>query len=170
MDAAFRRRRQRQDRGADVAAHLGVVTGLAHQMRDQRRGRGLSVGAGDGDERCVRCMKLALAAEQFDVADHLDARLLRCNHRPVRLRMGQRHARRQHQHSKIRPRHVAQIGGRETGLCRFRELRWRVVAGDHFRPARLQRMTARKPRSAEAEHGNRLTLEGSDRRHVVTAA
>ena len=31
------RRLQRQDRGADVAAHLRVVTGDAHQMRDQRR-------------------------------------------------------------------------------------------------------------------------------------
>ena len=75
MHAAHPRRLQRQDRGADIAAHLGVVAGDLHQMRDQRgRGR-LAVGAGDRDERRIRRMAAALAAEQFDVADHLDAGL-----------------------------------------------------------------------------------------------
>ena len=69
------RRLQRQDRGADIAAHLGVVTGDPHQMRDQRRGGGFAVGAGDGDERRVRRMTAPLPAKQLDIADHLDAGL-----------------------------------------------------------------------------------------------
>ena len=170
MNATRRRRLQRQDRGADVTAHLGVVACLAHQVRDQRRGGGLAVGAGDGDERRIGRMALALAAEQFDVADHFDASLLRGDHGPVRLGMGQRHARRQHQRCEIRPGDRPQIRGDETGPRRFRHLRQCVVTGDHLRATRLQRMTACKPRSAEAEHGNRLALEGSDRRHAFTAA
>ena len=75
MDAAHARRLQRQDRGADIAAHLGVVAGDLHQMRDQRGGGRFAVGAGDGDERRIRRMTAALAAEQLDVADHLDAGL-----------------------------------------------------------------------------------------------
>jgi hypothetical protein len=96
MDPAHARRLQRQDRGADIAAHLGVITGDAHQMRDQsRRGR-FAVGAGDGDERRIGRMTPPLAAKQFDIADDFDAGLLRRQHRPVRRRMGERRARRQH--------------------------------------------------------------------------
>ena len=130
MDAAGARRLQRQDRGADIAAHLRIVAGHAHQMRDQRRGGRFAVGAGDGDERRIRRVTAALAAEQFDVADHLDAGLPRCQHRPVRRRMGQRRAGRQHQRGKIRPRDLAQIRGDEAGLRRLRQIvaryrRWR---------------------------------------------
>jgi hypothetical protein len=92
MHAPHPRRLQRQDRGADIAAHLGVVAGDLHQMRDERgRGR-LAVGAGDRDERRIGRVAAALAAEQFDVADHLDAGLARHQHAPVRRRMRQRRA------------------------------------------------------------------------------
>src|SRR5262249_41705852 len=70
--ASVIRRRQREDRGADVAADLSVAAGRAQEMRDLRRSRRLAVGAGDGDERRFRCTRAPLAAEQFDVADHLD--------------------------------------------------------------------------------------------------
>ena len=171
MHAAHPRRLQRQDRGADIAAHLGVVAGDLHQMRDQRgRGR-LAVGAGDGDERRVRRVTAALAAEQFDVADHLDAGLPRHQHRPMRRRMGQRRAGRQDQRGEIRPRHRAQIGGDEAGLRRLGDIVGAVVAGDHFRAARLQRVAARKPGAAEAEHRDRLARKGGDGDHErVTAA
>ncbi len=79
--ASHARRLQRQDRGADIAAHLGVEAGTAHQMRDQRRGSRFAVGAGDGDERRVRRVAAPLAAEQLDVADHLDAGLARASAR-----------------------------------------------------------------------------------------
>jgi hypothetical protein len=70
VDAARARRFQRQDRGADIAAHLGVVAGDLCEMRNQRgRGR-LAVGAGDRDERRVGRVTATLAAEQLDIADH----------------------------------------------------------------------------------------------------
>ena len=77
MDAVARRRLERQDRRADVAAHLHVAAGLAQDVGDQRRRGRLAVGAGDGDERRVRRELRALAAEQLDVADDLDAGGLR---------------------------------------------------------------------------------------------
>lgn len=101
VDAPHARRLQRQDRGADIAAHLGVVAGDFRQMRDQRRRGRLAVGAGDGDERCVRRVPSPLAAEQLDVADDLDPGLARLQHAPVRHRMSERHAGREHERSEI---------------------------------------------------------------------
>ena len=167
------RRLQRQDRSADIAAHLGVVAGDLGQMRDQRGGGRLAVGAGDGDERRIRRVTPPLAAKQFDIADHLDAGLPRHQHRPMRHRMGQRRAGRQDQGRKIRPRNRAQIGGGETGLRCLGDILGAVVAGDHCRAARLQRVAARKARTAEAEHGDRFACEGSDGDHdgmTITAA
>ena len=77
VDPSHARRLQRQDRGADIAAHLRVVTGDPHQMRDQRGGGRFAVGAGDGDERRIRRITASFAAEQLDIADHLDAGLAR---------------------------------------------------------------------------------------------
>ncbi len=139
MHAPHPRRLQRKDRGADIAAHLGVVAGHLHQMRDQRRRGRLAVGAGDGDERRVRRMAAALAAEQFDVADHLTAGLPRHQHRPMRRRMRQRRAGGQDQRREIRPRHRAQIGGDEAGLRRL---------GDIVGSCRRRRSLRRRPPSA----------------------
>ena len=168
MDAAGARRLQRQDGGADIAAHLGVVAGHAHQMCDQRGGGRFAVGAGDRDEGCIRRVTPPLAAEQFDVADHLHAGLARREHSPVRRRMGQRHPRRQHQGGEVRPRHRAQVRGDEARFGGFRKPVDTVIAGDHLRAARLQRMAARKPRASEAEHRDRLAREGSDGNHGWT--
>ena len=136
MHAARARRLEREDRGADVAAHLHVVAGFAHQVRDQRGGGRLAVGAGDRHERRVRRSARALAAEQFDVADHRNAGPLRGEHGPVRRRMRQRHAGRQHQRSEVGPRDFAQIGGGEAGLRRLGEALGIVVAGDDVRRRR----------------------------------
>ena len=132
-DAAHARRLQRQDRGADIAAHLGVVASEPGQMRDQRRCGGLAVGAGDGDERRVRRVAATLAAEQFDVADHLDAGLARHQHAPVRRRMRQRRAGGENQRGEIRPGDGAQIGGDEAGLRGLGDVVRIVVGGDDFR-------------------------------------
>ncbi len=163
------RRLQRQNRGADVAAHLAIVAGDPHQMRDQRRGGGFAVGAGDGDERRIGGMTPPFPTKQLDIADHLDAGLLRRQHGPVRRRMGERRARRQHQRCEIRPRYLAQIRGDESGLRGFGDVVGVVVAGDHFGPARFQGVAARQSRAAEAEHRNRLAREGGDGDQAITA-
>ena len=53
VDAVCGRRLQVQDGGADVAAHLHVASRRAQDVGDERRGRRLAVGAGDGDERRI---------------------------------------------------------------------------------------------------------------------
>ena len=50
VDAAVSGRLEREDRSADIAAHLHVASRLVQDMRDQRRRRGLAVGAGNRDE------------------------------------------------------------------------------------------------------------------------
>ena len=83
--------------------------------------------------------------------------------------MGERRARRQHQGREIRPRHFAQIRGDEAGLRGLGDVVGVVVAGDHLGAARLQRVAARKPGAAEAEHRNRLAREGGDGDHGLTS-
>ena len=165
MDAALGGRLQRQDGGADIAAHLGVEAGLAHQMRDQRRGGRFAVGAGNRDERRVGGMPRALATEQFDVADHLDAGRLRHLHGPVRHGIRQRHAGSQDQRGEIFPRHATQIGGDEIGARGLDHAVDAVVAGDHLGAAFTQRMARSEARAAEAEYGDRLAGKGSDGDH-----
>ena len=168
VDAARARRLQRQDRGADIAAHLGVVAGNLCEMSDQRcRGR-LAVGAGDRNERRVRRVAATFAAEQLDVADHLDTRLARFQHAPVRHRVGQRHAGREHERCEIAPGNAAQIRGDETGLRRLGDVVGIVVGGDHLGAAGLQRVAGGEPRAAEAEHRDRLAGEGCNRDHRGT--
>ena len=101
--AAGARRIERQDRPADVAAERHLAAAHRQQMRDEsRRGR-LAVGAGDGDERRCRHGAATLAAEQFDVADDLDAGRTCADHWPGRLRMSERNAGRQHQGGEALP-------------------------------------------------------------------
>ncbi len=170
MDPPHARRLQRQDRGADIAAHLGVVTGDPHQMRDQRGGGRFAVGAGDGDERRIRRMTASFAAEQLDIADHLDAGLraastVQCGAGWVSGAPGVSTSAAKRAHDTL-----AQIRGDKAGLRRLGELFGTVVAGDHFGAARLQGVAARQPRSAEAEHRDRLAREGGDGDQLFTAA
>ena len=170
MNAAKLRRIERQNRGADVAAHLRVVTGLAHQMRDQRGGGRFSVGAGDGDEWRARRMTSAFATEQFNVADDFDTGILRQLYSPVRSRMRERHAGRQNECGKIFPRYIAQICSFETrrrGLGHFLRA---VVTGDHVCTTGLQGMTACKSRPAQAEYRDGLACEGRDGNQKPTSA
>jgi hypothetical protein len=170
VHAARARRLQRQDRGADIAAHLGVVAGEPGQMRDQRRGSRLAVGAGDGDEGRIRRVTAALAAEQLDVADHFDGVLARHQHAPVRRRMSQRRAGREDQRGEVCPGDSAQIGGDETGLGCLRDVVGIVIGGDNFGAACLQCVTACEPRTTEAEHRDRLACKGGDGDHEPLSA
>src|SRR3979411_1732972 len=114
-------------------------------------------------------MAPSLPAQQFAIAYHFDAALLRRQYGPVRRRVGKRRARREHERCEIRPRYLAQIRGDEAGLRGFGELVGAVVAGDHLRPARLQGVTASKPGAAEPEYRDRLAGDGSDGDQMITA-
>src|SRR6185312_11816333 len=63
------------------------------------------------------------------------------------------------------PGNLAQIGGDETGLRGLRDVLGIVVAGDDLDAPRLQRVTARKARTAEPEHRDRLARKGGDGDH-----
>ena len=164
MDAARRRRREVKHRHADIAAELHVAPGLPQHVGDQRRRRRFAVGAGDGDQRRVGRARRALAGEQFDVADHLDAGRLRPLDRPVRLRVGQRHAGRQQQGVEARPIGLAQIDQGKLGRLGARGLA--VVPRSDLRAAGDQRARGREPGAAEAEQRDAAPGEGRDRRHA----
>jgi hypothetical protein len=163
--AGLVRRRERQDRGADIAAKLGLAAGGIEEMRGERRGGRLAVGAGDGDERRFRDTRAPLAAEQLDVADHLDRRRVRQRRRPMRRRVGERHAGREHQRGNPRPVDLAQVGGRNAGAGRLDDDVRAVVPAEDVRAAREQRACARQPRPAEAEDGDLLSGESGNGNH-----
>ena len=86
---------------------------------------------------------------------------------PVRRRMRQRHAGRQHQRRDARPIDLAQIGGRNAGAGRLRDGLGVVVPADDVGAAGEQRARARQPRAAQAEHRDLLSGKDGDRDHGV---
>src|SRR5215475_5349700 len=109
------RRSEREDRCADIAAELRVHAGRGDEMRDQRRRRRLAIGAGDADEWSIRREMPTFAAEQFDIADHLDAGFACKLHGPMRQWMGERNAGREHERGKLRPIDDMQISRGNAG-------------------------------------------------------
>src|SRR4029077_9710511 len=97
---------------------------------DQRRGGRFAVRARDGDERRAGRDLGALAAEELDVADHLDARRLGELDRPMGLRMGERHAWREHESREAPPLRAAQILDREALAARLLDPVWRIIPQD----------------------------------------
>ena len=83
IDAALAERRKIERAAADVATDFASRAGLLEDVADQRRGRRLAVGAGDGDEACRRFG----AGQQLDVADDLLAG--RTRRRRYGMRRGQ---------------------------------------------------------------------------------
>ena len=167
VDAAHPRRLQRQDRGADIAAELGVVAGALGEMGDQRRRGRLAVGAGDGDERGVGRVAAPLAAEQLDVADDLDGHGAGEADRPMRRRMGERNAGRKHQRRDLRPVELAQVGGRNPRARRVGDAGGTVVPAHHVGAAGEQRAGRDQAGAAEAEHGDFFSRERGDRDHGI---
>ena len=165
VHAARRGRQQRQDRGADIAAELRVVVRGLEQMRHQRRRGGLAVGAGDRDERRVGRDVAPLAAEQLDVADHLDRRVARKPDRPVRRRMRERHAGREHQRGDPAPVDMAQVGDRNAGGARLLDRLLVVVERDHVGAAGEQRARAREPEAPRPNSASFLPAKRRDRDH-----
>ena len=140
------------------------------EVRDERRGGRFPVGPGDGDERRTRREAAALAAEQLDVADHLDGGFSRERNAPVRARMGERNAGREHQRRDLRPIELPQVGGRNAGCVRLRHALRIVVEGDHVGAAGEERARAHQSRAAQPEHGDLLTGEGGNGDHGALSA
>ncbi len=170
MDAVARGRLKRQDRRADVAAHLHVAAGLAQDVGDERRRRRLAVGAGDGDERRVGRELRALAAEQLDVADDLDAGGFRRASPTSAARDGSaaRRARGSAPQSAT-SRRCEDRRSRSPALAAFAIAVGAVVAGDDPRPAAFQRQRRREPRAAEPEQRDGAAGEGGGGGHAVNA-
>ena len=153
MDAIVGRRLERQHGGADIATHLDVAAGRLQHMRDQGGGGRLAIGAGDADHRSLRRDLRPLQEEQLDVADHRDSCGLGLLHRPVRRRMGQRHAGREHESGKARPVGAGEIEDVEALGRRLVAARLVIVPASDPGPSGDQRARRREPRAAEAEEG-----------------
>ncbi len=160
------RRLEREDGGADIAADLGIVTGGAREMGGERSGGRLAVGAGDRHERGGGRLAATLAAEQLDVADHLDRRSLRAPDRPVRRRMGERHAGREHQRGDSRPVDPTQVGGRYARTRGLGEGIGIVVPAHDVGAAAQQRARSGQTRAAQTEDRHPSAGEAGDRDHL----
>ena len=89
IDAAFHRRPHQENRGADVSAHVNIPAQCLKDMADERRGGGFAIGPGNRNNPRARARNFPL--EHFRVADDFNPGGLGLHHRPVRLRMGERH-------------------------------------------------------------------------------
>jgi hypothetical protein len=163
VDASGTRRLERENGGADIAADLGVVTGAAHDMCNERRGGRFPVGSRDRDERSLRRLAAPLAAVQLDVADHLDRRRARKPDRPVRGGMGERHPGGEHQRRNPGPFDMTKIGGRHAGARRLCNDVRIVVPANHVGAAGEQRARAREPGASQPEDCDLLSHKGRDR-------
>ncbi len=161
IDKAGSRRFEVERRPADIAADLGIQACSIQDMADQRRGGRLAVGAGDGDEfrRAV-----GLAEQQLYVANDFNAGRPRQSDDRMRLRMGQRHAGRQHKAGDIAPRPVARLGDRRAGRCRVAARCRPVVPGPDFgHAAAPRRANRRQPGPGQAENGDAAVLQMAQR-------
>ena len=83
----------------------------------------------------------------------------------MRLRMGQRHAGREHEHPEAAPVGLSEIDQRDArGFGALASGR-AVVPGGHFGAAGDKRARRRQPRAAKAEESDALSAQGLDRRH-----
>ena len=147
VDAAGRERLERQHRHADIAAHLRVAAGAVEEMRDQRGGGRFAVGAGDGDERAVCGRDFARSRQNNSMSPMISTSALRASaDRPMRRRMGERHAGRQHQRGDVRPIELAQILRLEAGGVRLGQLLLVVVEDDDLGAACDQRARRQQAR------------------------
>ena len=159
-------RRQVENWHADVAAHRHLAPGFFQHMRDQRGGRRFAVRAGDRDERRIRRPDAAFAREELDIADDRNPRCIRKVDRPMRGRVGQRHARREHEQLEAAPIGPREIDQRKACGGSAFSGGGAVVPSRHLGAARNQRPRGRQSRAAETEEGDALTAHGLDRRHA----
>src|SRR3954453_1565803 len=149
MHALRRRRRERENRRADIAAELHIMPESAKEMCDQRRCRRLAVGAGNRNARGRWGSFRACAAEELDVADDLDLGLASAFYAPVRLGMGQRNAWRQDQRTEIVPVGKLEFAYRQAFRPRGVAGLLVIVVSRDIGAPRQQRTRRSEPRPAE---------------------
>ncbi len=174
VGAARGRRIEREDRNPDVAAALRFDAACAEHVGDERRRRRFAVGPGHRHERRPGGFGAALATIELDVADDLDRGPAGERDAPMRRRIGERNAGREHERGDAGPVDLPEIAGGNAAARRHRDLGRIVVEGDHLTAAGFKRLAARKPGAAEPEHGHFFAREGRDRDHagspLITAA
>ena len=143
-----------EDGDADVAAHLDIGASRRQHMRDQCRRRRLAVGAGDADDLGCRRQPRALAEEQLDVADDLDAGRARPLHRPVRLGMRQRHAGSENERGEAAPVGACEIDDGNALGGAGGPGRITIIPGGNACAPRQQRTAGRSAGCAEPEDGD----------------
>ena len=172
IDGVGRRLRQGQHADAYVAADMDGETRLLQHPADQGGGGGLAVGAGDGDDLGPPGLGQGGdgAGEQLQVADHRNVRGPRLIHCPVRARMGQRRARRQHQGGEAGPVGARQVLDREPFRLRLHASGHAVVPEDRPRAAGLQRARGRDAGPSQAEDRDPSALMAGNGDHASSAA
>uniref|UniRef100_A0A0N5A0A1 Transposase n=1 Tax=Parastrongyloides trichosuri TaxID=131310 RepID=A0A0N5A0A1_PARTI len=172
IDRIRRRLRQGQNPDADIAADVDAEARPFQHPADQGRGRRLAVGAGDGDHArpLPRRQGGQRPREQLHIADDRHARLMGALDGPVRLGMGQRRARRQHQSRESRPVGPRQILDQEAFRLGLHPARDAVVPQHGDGPARLKRARRRDPRPSQAEDRDTTPLEAGNGDHRLNAA
>ena len=126
-------------------------------MADQSRSGGFAIGSRNGNDTRPRTRHFPL--EHFRVANDFNADGLGLHHRPVRLRMGERHAGTQDKTVKRSEINVMQIRNGKICLLRRSHRRFRVIPGKNFSPAEPQGFGASQARARQAEERYFLVFE-----------
>ena len=156
-----RHRRQIERRRPQIAADADVAgTAGVKQVTDQRRGRRLAVGAGDGDVAGLR----QHAPQELDIAHHLDAGVMRGSDHRVR----KRHAGARHQGRD--PVLIASGAHLEALIARRRPRIRHIVPAEHARAAGTECPRRGEAGAREPEHGDRAIAIERDPDHWLTSA
>jgi len=136
--------------GADVSADKDSPAALPQDVADERRGRGLPVGAGDGDEG-----RAEKASREFQLAEDRDARL---------RRRGKDGIRRRHAgggNDEVYPRKNLRIvrGGLHPRQRRGGQGLGIHVRSRHFCPPAEEKLRRGQPRFGQPDDGDVLSLQ-----------
>ena len=141
---------ERQHRRPEIAADRRLLAGGFEDVADQRRDRGLAVGAGDADEPGAGLGP----RHELDVADDLEPAGARLRRDRMGFRMGVGNPGTEHEGRDGGEIGFVEIGDRHLGRHRRLALVPVVVPRQHTGAAGDQRPRRGKSRVAEAEHGD----------------
>jgi hypothetical protein len=130
---------------------------MGQHVTGQRRGCRLAVGPGDAHQARARLCNFA--CKDFGVTDDFRAAGQRLLDAPVRLRVGQRHTRRQHETVQRGKVDLVQVHHRQAKLTGALSGCRRIIPGQHLGPAAQQGIDSGIAAAAKAEHADPLALE-----------